>query len=97
MPLPHTHQSCISVQVFHAEHVLHSLHQMFESSRVNAQQMHIVRLMHCEVQDVLRSCPHCLESLHVYVGYSSHIAALDAYTRIDSTAFTTDLASHTLI
>ena len=30
---------------WYAEHVLHSPHQMFESSHVNSQQMHILRLL----------------------------------------------------
>lgn len=91
---PVLHQ-CTSV---HAEHVLHYLHQMFESSRVNSWQLHILCLLHCEVQDVLRSCPHCVESLHCDVGYNTHIAQrLHAYTRIDSTAFAAHLASHIII
>lgn len=98
MLLPHTYQSCVSEKVFYAEHFLHSSHQMFESSHVSSRQMHIFHLLHCDVQDVLRSCPHCLESLHLHVGYSPHVAyQVDAQARIDSTAFTTDLASHTFI
>ncbi len=69
--------ACISVQVFLAEHVLHSPHQsMFESSHVKSQQMH---LLHCVVQDLLRSCRHCLASLHLHVDYIPHVAhQLDA-------------------
>ncbi len=85
--------ACISVQLF-----FNSPHQIFERSHVNSQQMHILRLLHCEVQDVLPSCPYCLGRLHLDVGYSTHIAQqVHAYTRTDSTAFTTDLASHTVI